>query len=95
MEDLLKDIAFSYILTLVLAAYSVIKIIDSFRKVGLPTNWKRVVTAIVGIIVAVIYVYLKYVTVEAVIPSYLAGVIGYDYFLKTALSRIEPLKNKE
>lgn len=95
LTTLLSNIALGYILSVILFTYILIVVINSFRKVGLKTNAKRILSVVSGIALGVVYSYAGINELADLIPSYFIAVVGYDYLIKSILSHIEPLKHKK
>lgn len=82
-------LSLSYIVSLIIASYITITTITVVLNKELSTMIKRIITLVVGLILAGCYHEMKLITMDSLIPSFLLAIVGYDYFIKQLLSKLE------
>ena len=94
IDKVFEFISPDYILSVNIASYVIILIINSFRKVGVRTVVKRLTTVLSGIVLALVYYHFEIITIAVIIPSFFTSVITYDYVIKGIISKFDSLKHK-
>ena len=91
MEDtlllqLIQSISIVYIAIVCLTTYGIIQTIQNISKVS--RKAKSIITLIVGILTAILYIFKLYASLETVLLSFLISTFGYDLILKSIFKRI-------
>ena len=93
MEDtlllqLFQSIRLAYIAIVCLTTYGIIQTIQNISKAKVSRKAKSVITLIVGILTAILYVFKLDASLETVLLSFLISTFGYDLILKPIFKRI-------
>lgn len=88
-------LSLSYILSLIIASYFAITTIQMFVKTKIKTMYKRIITLMVGLVLGGCYKVLDLVTMDSLIPSFFVAIIGYDYFIKELLAKVQSKVSKK
>ena len=93
MEDtlllqLFQSISLVYIAIVCLTTYSIIQIIQNISKAKVSRKAKSIITLIVGILTAILYIFKLDTSLETVLLSFLISTFGYDLILKPIFKRI-------
>jgi len=93
MEDtlllqLFQSISFVYIAIVCLTTYGIIQTIQNIFKAKILRKAKSIITLIVGILTAILYIFKLDASLETVLLSFLISTFGYDLILKPIFKRI-------
>ena len=93
MEDtlllqLFQSISLVYIAIVCLITYGIIQTIQNISKAKISRKAKSIITLIVGILTAILYVFKLDASLETVLLSFLISTFGYDLILKPIFKRI-------
>lgn len=93
MEDalllqLFQSISLVYIAIVCLITYGIIQTIQNISKAKVSRKAKSIITLIVGILTAILYVFKLDASLETVLLSFLISTFGYDLILKSIFKRI-------
>ena len=93
MEDtlllqLIKSISIVYIAIICLTTYGIIQTIQNISKAKVSRKAKSIITLIVGILTAILYIFKLDASLETVLLSFLISTFGYDLILKSIFKRI-------
>lgn len=93
MEDtlllqLFQSISLVYIAIVCLTTYGIIQIIQNISKAKVSRKAKSIITLIVGIFTAILYMFKLDASIETVLLSFLISTFGYDLILKPIFKRI-------
>lgn len=93
MEDtlllqLFQSISLVYIAIVCLTTYGIIQTIQNISKAKVSRKAKSIITLIVGILTAILYVFKLDASLETVLFSFLISTFGYDLILKPIFKRI-------
>lgn len=93
MEDtlllqLFQSISFVYIAIVCLITYGIIQTIQNISKAKVSRKAKSIITLIVGILTAILYIFKLDASLETVLLSFLISTFGYDLILKPIFKRI-------
>lgn len=94
IENLISLISIGYILSVSMATYFVIALVNAFRKTGIKTAAKRIITVVVGTALCGLYYHINLITIEVAIPSFFLSMLIYDYVVKGILNKFSTLKHK-
>jgi hypothetical protein len=84
-EKLVEIISVSYIVTVILFSYLIIRLWFNRAKTGV----KKLLTFGVGIVVGAVYLTAKIDVLHALIPSFAIAVVLYDYIIKYLLNKLK------
>lgn len=93
MEDtlllqLIQSISIVYIAIVCLTTYGIIQTIQNISKAKVSRKAKSIITLIVGILTAILYIFKLDASLETVLLSFLISTFGYDLILKSIFKRI-------
>lgn len=93
MEDtlllqLFQSISLVYIAIVCLTTYSIIQTIQNIFKAKVSRKAKSIITLIVGILTAILYIFKLDTSLETILLSFLISTFGYDLILKPIFKRI-------
>lgn len=93
MEDtlllqLIQSISIVYIAIVCLTTYGIIQTISNITKCKISRKAKSIISLIVGILTAILYICKFDASLEAVLFSFLISTFGYDLILKPIFKRI-------
>lgn len=93
MEDtlllqLIQSISIVYITIVCLTTYGIIQTIQNIFKAKVSRKAKSIITLIVGILTAILYIFKLDASLETVLLSFLISTFGYDLILKPIFKRI-------
>lgn len=93
MEDtlllqLIQSISIVYIAIVCLTTYGIIQTIQNIFKAKASRKAKSIITLIVGILTAILYIFKLDASLETVLLSFLISTFGYDLILKPIFKRI-------
>lgn len=93
MEDtlllqLIQSISIVYIAIVCLTTYGIIQTISNITKCKVSRKTKSIISLIVGILTAILYVCEFDASLETVLLSFLISTFGYDLLLKPMFKRI-------
>lgn len=93
MEDtlllqLIQFISIVYIAIVCLTTYGIIQTIQNISKAKISRKAKSIITLIVGILTAILYIFKLDASLETVLLSFLISTFGYDLILKSIFKRI-------
>ena len=88
-------LSLNYIISLIIASYIVIKSIQTTINNKISTVVKRLITFTVGLVLAGAYIEMDIIKIDSLIPSFFVAIVGYDYFIKQLLAKIEDKVNKK
>lgn len=87
--SLIQSISFVYIVIVCLTTYGIIQMITSIKKTKVSRQSKSLISFIVGIVTAVLYIYKLNASIETVLLSFLICTFGYDLILKPIFKGIK------
>ena len=93
MEDtlllqLIQSISIVYIAIVCLTTYGIIQTISNITKCKVSRKAKSIISLIVGILTAILYICKFNSSLETVLLSFLISTFGYDLILKPIFKRI-------
>lgn len=93
MEDtlllqLFQSISLVYIAIVCLTTYGIIQTIQNISKAKISRKAKSIITLIIGILTAILYIFKLDASLETVLLSFLISTFGYDLILKPIFKRI-------
>lgn len=93
MEDtlllqLIQSISIVYIAIVCLTTYGIIQTISNITKCKVSRKAKSIISLIVGILTAILYICEFNASLETVLLSFLISTFGYDLLLKPIFKRI-------
>lgn len=93
MEDtlllqLIQSISIVYIAIVCLTTYGIIQTISNITKYKVSRKAKSIISLIVGILTAILYICKFNSSLETVLLSFLISTFGYDLILKPIFKRI-------
>lgn len=93
MEDtlllqLFQSISLVYIAIVCLITYGIIQTIQNIFKAKVSRKAKSIITLIIGILTAILYVFKLDASLETILLSFLISTFGYDLILKPIFKRI-------
>lgn len=86
--QLLQSINFVFIAIVCLITYGIIQLSNTLIKKEIPRTAKSIISLIIGIIVAIIYIKFMDVSLESILLSFLICTFGYDIILKPLFKSI-------
>ena len=92
MEEIISQLTSSFdmklMLSITLLSYILIKGLEKL-KYKTSRLFKRIITAIVAIVLC--YIYYKYIniTLEQIVPTYLISIVFYDYIIKGITNKLK------
>ena len=86
--NLFNSISFAFIAIVLLATYGINEIATKIAKKKLPRYFKCIISLIVGILTAILYICKFDSSLETVLLSFLISTFGYDLILKPIFKRI-------
>lgn len=92
MNELFSQLTASFdiklAVSITLFSYIIIKGLEKL-KYKTSTSIKRIIVGVLSIVLC--YIYYKYMgtTLDAIIPTYLISVVGYDYIIKFLISKLK------
>ena len=87
--QLLNSVSLVFIAIVCLITYGINETFKGILKKPLPRNVKSIISLIVGILVAIFYIYKLETSIESVLLSFLICTFGYDLILKPILKAIK------
>lgn len=95
MDQLLSIFDLNYIVTATLSVYTLIKVIDYYNgNKAVTTNTKRYLTIICNLVVGTLFYKAGWAEGKALLPSFLASIIAYDFLIKPILEVLKLGYNK-
>lgn len=86
--QLFQSISLVYIAIVCLTTYGIIQTIQNISKAKVSRKAKSIITLIVGILTAILYIFKLDASLETVLLSFLISTFGYDLILKPIFKRI-------
>ena len=90
----MSSIDVMYIIMCNIATYAVIKMISTLRGKDLSTSWKRIISAVVAIILGITSVNMGH-DKEAILYGFFIQFIVYDYLWKWAIKKLEKFESAD
>lgn len=87
--QLLNSVSLVFIAIVCLITYGIIETINGIRKKPVSRNVKSIISLVVGILVAIFYIYKLEASIESILLSFLICTFGYDLILKPILKTIK------
>lgn len=87
--QLLNSVSLVFIAIVCLITYGIIETIKGIRKKPVSRNVKSIISLVVGILIAIFYIYKLDASIESVLLSFLICTFGYDLILKPILKAIK------
>lgn len=87
--QLLNSVSLVFITIVCLITYGIIETIKGIRKKPVSRNVKSIISLVVGILVAIFYIYKLEASIESILLSFLICTFGYDLILKPILKAIK------
>lgn len=87
--QLLNSVSLVFIAIVCLITYGIIETIKGIRKKPVSRNVKSIISLVVGILVAIFYIYKLEASIESILLSFLICTFGYDLILKPILKAIK------
>lgn len=86
--QLIQSISIVYIAMVCLTTYGIIQTISNITKCKVSRKAKSIISLIVGILTAILYICKFDASLETVLLSFLISTFGYDLILKPIFKRI-------
>lgn len=87
--QLLNSVSLVFIAIVCLITYGIIETIKGIRKKPVSRNVKSIISLVVGILVAIFYIYKLKASIESILLSFLICTFGYDLILKPIFKAIK------